>query len=419
MEFVGAAVFENKLKPQTRKSIEAIRASGCWTAMVTGDHLDTSIAIARQCGIVEEQAAVFEYTVDAFTGSLVKRLHSPGAGQGTGCEEAGAINGDSLAKFFQANGITDSAPVERPTAAMRQLVTKVKVFARTTPEQKAAVVKMARACLSHMHFTVAFCGDGANDTLALSEADVGLCLTKADDSLIAPFFSQDPEITCIVTLLREGKAALSTNFQFFRYFCTYSIIQTIGTMFLMNFFMEFSYVIFMVLDILLTINICNCIGLLPSKATLTSSMPKSSLLSVEYIGGIVAHCGISALSIWLSLVLVKTDPRFIPASALLPLSKEAVISDDVPTFECSVVALHKAATILAIQLTVACGICTALGTRFKAAFWQDWLFLGETFSFSAAGFWMLFASHLPGDDFFLRQVAPVLNVGLPNEACAS
>jgi P-type E1-E2 ATPase len=56
------------------------------------------------------------------------------------------------------------------------------------------------------------CGDGANDCAALKTADVGISLSEAEASIAAPFTSQEQNITCVITLLREGKAALATSF---------------------------------------------------------------------------------------------------------------------------------------------------------------------------------------------------------------
>ena len=52
------------------------------------------------------------------------------------------------------------------------------------------------------------CGDGANDCNALKTADMGISLSEAEASIAAPFTSQIQDISCVVTLLREGRCAL-------------------------------------------------------------------------------------------------------------------------------------------------------------------------------------------------------------------
>ena len=56
------------------------------------------------------------------------------------------------------------------------------------------------------------CGDGANDCVALKQGDVGVSLSEAEASIAAPFTSKVQNISCIVDLLLEGKASLTTSF---------------------------------------------------------------------------------------------------------------------------------------------------------------------------------------------------------------
>jgi len=72
---------------------------------------------------------------------------------------------------------------------------------------------------------VGMCGDGANDCMALRSAHVGVSLSQAEASVSAPFTSHVTNISCIPKLLREGRSALTTAFQLFRFMALYSIIQ--------------------------------------------------------------------------------------------------------------------------------------------------------------------------------------------------
>lgn len=72
------------------------------------------------------------------------------------------------------------------------------------------------------------CGDGANDCGALKTADMGLSLSEAEASIAAPFTSRIPDISSVVILLREGRCALTTSFQCFKFIELYSMIQFIS-----------------------------------------------------------------------------------------------------------------------------------------------------------------------------------------------
>jgi cation-transporting ATPase 13A2 len=69
------------------------------------------------------------------------------------------------------------------------------------------------------------CGDGANDCGALKMADMGVSLSQSEASIAAPFTSSVQDISCIPILLKEGRAALTTAFQTFKFVEMYSMIQ--------------------------------------------------------------------------------------------------------------------------------------------------------------------------------------------------
>lgn len=94
-----------------------------------------------------------------------------------------------------------------------QMLVKAQVFARMSPDEKHELVER----LQSLGYTVAFCGDGANDCGALKAADVGLSLSEAEASVAAPFTSRNPEISCMIEVIREGRAALVTSFSCFKY----------------------------------------------------------------------------------------------------------------------------------------------------------------------------------------------------------
>ena len=94
-----------------------------------------------------------------------------------------------------------------------------------SPDGKAELVESLQ---DNLEIHVGMCGDGANDCGALKTAAVGISLSEAEASIAAPFTSQVQDIRCVVTLLREGKAAMITSFQAFKFIELYSVIQLIS-----------------------------------------------------------------------------------------------------------------------------------------------------------------------------------------------
>ena len=69
------------------------------------------------------------------------------------------------------------------------------------------------------------CGDGANDCGALKTAHAGVSLSEAEASVASPFTSTEANISCVPTVIREGRAALVTSFGIFKYMACYSLTQ--------------------------------------------------------------------------------------------------------------------------------------------------------------------------------------------------
>jgi len=93
------------------------------------------------------------------------------------------------------------------------MLVKTQIFARMSPDEKNEVVERLQA----LGYTVLMCGDGANDCAALKAADVGISLSEAEASVAAPFTSSTPDISCVIEVIREGRAALVTSFSCFKY----------------------------------------------------------------------------------------------------------------------------------------------------------------------------------------------------------
>ena len=52
MVFAGVLLFENRLKPTAVQSVQDIQAAGMHCSIITGDHVLTAVAVAKQCGIL-------------------------------------------------------------------------------------------------------------------------------------------------------------------------------------------------------------------------------------------------------------------------------------------------------------------------------------------------------------------------------
>ena len=123
----------------------------------------------------------------------------------------------------------------------RRAILNGAVFARMSPEAKASLVEEYQATGLY----VGMVGDGANDSLALRSAHVGISLSQvssacalwlkicckcdlcvrlqAEASVSAPFTSHIADISCVIRVLCEGRGALSTSFCLFQ-LCVFLVI---------------------------------------------------------------------------------------------------------------------------------------------------------------------------------------------------
>lgn len=98
------------------------------------------------------------------------------------------------------------------------------VFSRFSPDQKTQLIE----ALQSVGYFVAMCGDGANDCGALKAAHAGVSLSEAEASVASPFTSKEQNISCMPTLIREGRCSLVTSFGTLKFITSYSLIQFIS-----------------------------------------------------------------------------------------------------------------------------------------------------------------------------------------------
>ena len=103
------------------------------------------------------------------------------------------------------------------SGAMARLLPHTRIWARTKPEDKAAIVSM----FVELGMVSTMVGDGGNDCGALRSAHAGLALSEAEASVVSPFTSSTWSIRSVVDLVREGRAALATAFGSYKFLVIY------------------------------------------------------------------------------------------------------------------------------------------------------------------------------------------------------
>ena len=165
--FLGLAGMLDPPRPRAIASVKACHAAGVAVKMITGDHPDTALAIARQLGIA-------------------------GAG-------SGVLSGRELARL--------------DPAGLARAVRQVDVFARVAPEQKLRLVEALQAGGE----VVAMTGDGVNDAPALKQADIGVAMGLSGTEVAkeaADMVLTDDNFASIEAAVEEGRGIFDNLVKF-------------------------------------------------------------------------------------------------------------------------------------------------------------------------------------------------------------
>jgi len=166
------------------------------------------------------------------------------------------------------------------------------VFARMSPEQKQALVE--RFGEHHGH-TVGMCGDGANDCGALKAAHVGLSLSDAEASIAAPFTSSTQNIRPLLTLMREGRAALVTSVSCFKFMALYSVIQFVTVIRLYHLNANMSDCQYLWIDLFMILPLAVYMARTGPARKLSVQRPQSRLISISVLSSVLGQSLIAAL----------------------------------------------------------------------------------------------------------------------------
>ncbi|BFZ61444.1 hypothetical protein YB2330_002510 [Saitoella coloradoensis] len=337
LTFLGFIIFENKLKPSTAGAIKQLAEANIRKVMCTGDNILTAISVARECGLVSEFGHVFVpqfeignsfdpnskvtwHSVDNSSLTLDSEtllpMPAPAEADASLPYEAHNINDYSLAVSGDVfRWLVDYAPL----SVLQRMLIKGQIFARMSPDEKHELVEK----LQSLDYCVGFCGDGANDCGALKAADVGISLSEAEASVAAPFTSRSFEISCVLDVIREGRAALVTSFSCFKYMALYSAIQFTTVSLLYKSGSNLGNFQFLFIDLFLIIPISIFMGRSEPYPVISIKRPTANLVSKKVITSMLGH------------IVVLSGMQFLVYFMILaqPWYKEPIVDPDNSTIE--------------------------------------------------------------------------------------
>lgn len=167
-------------RPEVREAVLTCQMAGITPVMITGDHVSTACAIAKDLGILMKESSIAELRAAEITSS--PSTYNSSIPQ--------AMTGAELSQ------ITQEELVER--------IKNYRVFARVSPEHKVRIVKALQA----RGEVVAMTGDGVNDAPALKAADIGCAMGITGTDVAknaADMILTDDNFATIVAAVKEGR----------------------------------------------------------------------------------------------------------------------------------------------------------------------------------------------------------------------
>eukprot|EP00730_Choanoeca_flexa_P014697 TRINITY_DN6522_c0_g1_i1.p1 TRINITY_DN6522_c0_g1~~TRINITY_DN6522_c0_g1_i1.p1 ORF type:complete len:862 (+),score=245.74 TRINITY_DN6522_c0_g1_i1:22-2607(+) len=329
LRFLGLVIFENRVKPETEPVLRQLQDANIRTLMITGDNIKTACSVAASSGMVPKAARFLHARMqsgkhDELTLQLEPdrdeplQLDSTTYPDGLTRVSFPALKNDLPTHVWRpsctstvALAITGAefARLRRHDFANYQrFIVSASVFARMGPDQKAQLIED----LIDLDYCVGMCGDGANDCGALKAAHVGISLSEAEASVAAPFTSSVPNISCVVTLIREGRAALVTSFSCFKFMALYSFIEftTVLILYWINANLgDFQY---LWIDLVLTLSLALFMAHSNASSTLHHQRPPGSLVAPVILVSIVGQIALHVVAQVMMLQLTQAQSWFVP-----------------------------------------------------------------------------------------------------------
>ena len=160
LEWVGLIAYEDPVREGVKEAFEKTKNAGIKTIVITGDYIDTAVAVMNSINLEVERSQI--------------------------------ITGDEINKLIDVD-----------IARMLKNKDGVKLFARTTPDQKLIIVN----ALKKNGEVVAMMGDGVNDAPAINKADIGIVVGEATDVAkeTADLVLLDSNYSTILAAIEEGR----------------------------------------------------------------------------------------------------------------------------------------------------------------------------------------------------------------------
>lgn len=151
---IGFVGIRDDVRPEAKEAIKDVKDAGIQVVMITGDKLETAVAIGKDVNLLDQDGYVVRKD-DVDSDSVRNKI-----------KEANTIAIDSSA----LNLLDDET--------VKYMIPKLRVISRALPTDKSRMVRLCQ----EMNLVCGMTGDGVNDSAALKRADVGFAMGSGTEA---------------------------------------------------------------------------------------------------------------------------------------------------------------------------------------------------------------------------------------------
>lgn len=286
LSFVGFINFQNTVKEDAPTVIRELREGRVENAMLTGDNVLTGIYVARKTGIIDESKHII--IADSIHNDEIQWLNA------SDDKPAPSPDVNELKNISKTTALAMTGEVWRhllkvdPKSALKY-AEYTRVFGRCNPIDKVSIV----STFVEIGEITLMCGDGGNDCGALRAAHVGIALSDAEASVVAPFTSLDKTISSVTEVLKEGRCALASALASYKYMIMYGQVTAFNQVANAYFAITFSDWCWVFIDGFWAITLAFSLPLAKAAKKLSTKRPTASLLGPHTLS---SACGILAIN---------------------------------------------------------------------------------------------------------------------------
>jgi magnesium-transporting ATPase (P-type) len=206
---VGIAAIRDDVRPEARDAIAEVNRAGIQVVMITGDRLETAVAIAKDANLLDKDATIL--TEENKEAMLEKYSATKTSTDKHGIAVSSAMLGT----------LTDDE--------IKILVSGIRVIARALPTDKS---RMVRIC-QEMGLVCGMTGDGVNDSPALKAADVGFAMGSGTEAAkeAGDLVIIDDNFKSIKDAILFGRTIYHNILKFVRFQLSMNVLAVLATLF--------------------------------------------------------------------------------------------------------------------------------------------------------------------------------------------